>query len=267
MLKKILPPFIYESLTSLYKKLNKNEFIYWEGNYSDWTKASQQCKGYDASEVLEKIKQSALKVKNGEAAFERDGALFYDQEYSWELLACVLKVAAEYKGNLSVIDFGGSLGSTYIQNKKMLEGLNSLTWCVIEQKNFVESGKSLFESEVLKFEYSIEDAIRKYQPNVLILASVLQYLPNPYEWLQKFMQQRFPYIIIERSPYIDGGNDRLTIQHIPEKINKGSYPSWFFSKQQFMQFILTDYELITTYPLNDNANIQSEFKGFFLKLK
>jgi putative methyltransferase (TIGR04325 family) len=267
ILSEIIPPFLYRHLAPIYKRLNKSNFLYWEGNYSSWAEASSACKGYDASAVLDKVKAAALKVKNGDAAFERDSVLFHDHEYSWELLACILKVAGEWNGRLSVLDFGGSLGSTWFQNKKMLENLNSVTWCIVEQKKFVDEGQSLFQDRVLKFEYSIDEAVAKYDPNLLILGSVLQYLPDPYEWLQKFIDKRILYIIIERTPFIKGEKDRLTIQHVPEKIYDGSYPSWFLSEQKFLEMMLKKYQLVASYPLKDKTNIPAESKGFFLKLK
>lgn len=267
ILKRVLPIALYNCFLSFYKKINKNKFLYWEGNYSSWALAQSRCQGYDESGVLEKVKDSALKVKNGMAVFERDGVLFYEDEYSTRFLDALLTIASHYNGKLSVLDFGGSLGSTYFQYRKKIAGLRSVSWCVVEQNNFVDCGKSMFEDNILKFEYTIDDAIDRYNPNLLLLGSVLQYLPDPYEWLQKFTQKKFPYIIIERTPFIKGENDRLTVQHVPEKIYKASYPGWFLSETKFIEFISKNYEVVSSYLMTDKANIPSEFKGLFLKLK
>lgn len=266
ILKELIPPFVYERVASLYRNLNKNNFIYWEGDYKSWDEASALCKGYDASEVFEKVKSASLAVKNGNAVFERDGVLFYHEEYSWELLACLFKIATEFKGRLSVLDFGGSLGSTYFQQKKIVTGLFPLTWCIVEQKQFVEFGKAGLEDDVLKFEYTVEDALEKNDSNVLLLGSVLQYLQDPYTWLKKFRDKKIPYMLIDRTPFIQGSVDRLTVQHVPERIYKATYPGWFFSEQKFMETILKDYSLIASYTLQDKSNIRAEFKGLFLKL-
>ena len=63
----------------------------------------------------------AFKVKNGEAVYERDSVLFDEIQYSWGLLAGLEKAALEHDGKLCVLDFGGSLGSTYYQNKQFSE--------------------------------------------------------------------------------------------------------------------------------------------------
>jgi len=64
--------------------------------------------------------------------------------------------AAKSEGVLKVLDFGGSLGSTYFQNRKFLDSLKDVVWCVVEQKHFVDVGKVDFEDSRLKFYYDIE---------------------------------------------------------------------------------------------------------------
>jgi putative methyltransferase (TIGR04325 family) len=39
------------------------------------------------------------------------------------------------------LDFGGSLGSSYFQNKKFLDALRLVEWNVVEQENFVATGE------------------------------------------------------------------------------------------------------------------------------
>jgi putative methyltransferase (TIGR04325 family) len=69
--------------------------------------------GYDSEIILEKTRDALLKVKNGEAAYERDSVLFDEIQYAWPLLTSLMWVAAQAKGILNVLDFGGSLGTTY----------------------------------------------------------------------------------------------------------------------------------------------------------
>lgn len=97
-----------------------------------------------------------MRVKRGEALFERDSVLFNEREYCWELLAALMWIAARHNGSLNIIDFGGSLGSTYYQYKCFFSSLKSVLWNIVEQPNFVGEGKRLFENESLKFHSSIE---------------------------------------------------------------------------------------------------------------
>src|SRR5215475_3829712 len=104
------------------RRINPSKYG-WKGDYSSWEAAKKQAGSYDDGIILEKVEQAALKVRNGEATYERDSVLFDRIEYSWPLLAALMWVAARNKGKLTVADFGGSLGSSYFQNKVFLEGL------------------------------------------------------------------------------------------------------------------------------------------------
>jgi hypothetical protein len=52
-------------------------------------------------------------VKTGEAVYERDSVLFDEIQYSFPVIAALLRVASANKGKLNVLDFGGSEKSHY----------------------------------------------------------------------------------------------------------------------------------------------------------
>lgn len=97
-----------------------------------------------------------LKVKNGEAVYKRDSVLLDKIHCSFPVLAGLLATVFANKGNLSVLDFGGSLASSYYQCRGFLSDLKSLRRSIVEQPKFLECGKELFESEELKFYYDID---------------------------------------------------------------------------------------------------------------
>ena len=121
------------------------------GDYDNWRVAQQCCLGYEAENILEKIKASTLEVKNGKAVFERDSVIFDKIQYSWPLLSALMWVAALNKGRINVVDFGGSLGSTYFQNKQYLDTLASVKWNIIEQASFIEYGQKSIQDDRLQF--------------------------------------------------------------------------------------------------------------------
>jgi putative methyltransferase (TIGR04325 family) len=269
-IKEFVPPIIISSIQRYKFTVESN--AKWSGNYASWVEARSQCTGYDSEGILEKCKNSLLKVKNGEAVYERDSVLFDEIQYSWGLLAGLQSAALENDGKLCVLDFGGSLGSTYYQNKKFLSTLQRLEWCIVEQRHFVDCGKEFFENEQLKFFYTLEDCIAKYEPNVLVLSSVLQYLENPYDLLEKCIGLGIPNIIIDRTAFIEGDSDILAIQNVPESIYKASYPVWFFRKSLIDKKLREKYECVGTfsshegYIININ-NIKSHYKGMIWKIR
>jgi putative methyltransferase (TIGR04325 family) len=243
IIQQITPPLLWKVIKHLFPT---REVAIWIGNYLSWEEAKMQCSGYDDQIILEKCKESLLKVKNSEAVYERDSAIFNEVQYSWGLLAGLQRAALENNTKLCVLDFGGSLGSSYYQNKDFLNLGENLIWCIVEQEHFVKCGRENFESEQLKFYYSIEECLSQQQPNVLLLSSVLQYLENPYEWISKFVNINIPYIIIDRTAYCDKEADLLTIQNVPGSIYKASYPAWFFSKSMNTH-ALKDYKIVAEF--------------------
>ena len=163
VVKEIVPPFFWKIL----KKLNKSEEYGFFGDYSSWEEALKDSVGYDSDIILEKVKNSLLQVKEGKAIYERDSVLFDKIEYSFPVLAALLKIALENDGKLSILDFGGSLGSSYYQCKDFLGDIKELHWSIVEQPNFVECGKQYFENDRLKFYEDIETCLKYQKPDVI----------------------------------------------------------------------------------------------------
>ncbi|PKP35503.1 MAG: methyltransferase, TIGR04325 family [Bacteroidetes bacterium HGW-Bacteroidetes-17] len=260
-IKGLLPPIFTTFLEHF-----KNRKFGWKGDYVTWDDANSEAKGYDDDVIIHKVKESLLKVKNGEVAFERDSVVFNEIEYSWPLLAGLMLASANKPKGLSVLDFGGSLGSTYYQNKKFLDALPHISWNIVEQKHFVDIGKKDFEDEYLHFYHTVEECLIKENPSVLVLSSVLQYIEKPYEILDGLLNHDFEYILIDRTPFSFDNQDKIKLQVVPPGIYDASYPCWFFNKQFFIRFFISkNYQLIEEFEANDGKRKDCIFKGMILK--
>lgn len=253
IIKDWIPPYILRKVTGL--------FYGWHGEFKSWGEAMKHCKGYNDTEILEKVRASALQVKNGSAIYERDSVIFDHIEYSFPLLSGLLWVACQKNNKLNVLDFGGSLGSSYYQNKFFLDCVSEVNWCVVEQPDFIDAGRKDFENDRLHFFKTMNDCFKTYKIDVILLSSVLQYLEQPYALLAEIIGLDPEYIIVDRTPFIQG-NDRITAQKVNPSIYRASYPCWFFNRKKFLSFMSTDYKPVTEFDALDKANIASEFKGF-----
>lgn len=260
IIKDLLPPILLNNLTSL--------FYGWSGNYSTWEEARKKCSGYDHELILSKVKEALLKVKKGEAAFERDSVLFNKIHYSFPLLSALSLTALQNKGRLNVLDFGGSLGSSYYQNKEVLKDLQEFNWCIVEQPHFVKEGQKTFQDDHLHFFNDMKTCLEKYRPDIFLLASVLQYIEKPYELLDEIMRDQVEYILLDRTPVLTKGNDRITIQKVPSNIYKASYPCWFLNEENILRHLSPHYELIFDGTSPERINIRhAALKCFFLRRK
>ena len=92
-----LPPAILRQI-----RRRRSTDIRFEEEYATWKDATENCTGYDSEGILEKVLEATLKVKNGEAVYERDSVLFDHIEYSWPVLSGLMWVAARNNGRLNV---------------------------------------------------------------------------------------------------------------------------------------------------------------------
>lgn len=261
-IKSLVPPIVID----IYRKYNHRKYG-WKGDYSSWTEAKRASTGYDSDEILQKVKSSLLKVKNGQSVYERDSVIFDEIQYSWPLLAGLMFASAKSKGVIRVLDFGGSLGSTYYQNKKFLDEFDDVSWNIVEQKEFVELGKAEFADNRLKFYDDIGSCVDAENPNIIILSSVLQYISEPYNLLDKILDFNFEFLIFDRTPFSLTNHDMIKLQVVPENIYNASYPCWFFSFSKLMSRLKKKYELIEVFDGNDGKNNLYEFKGFIMRRK
>lgn len=262
--KKWLPPVLLERLKPLL-----GMSVHYSGDYPDWATASAHVTGYDSTLILERVRRAMLKIKSGESAYERDSVLFDEVQHSFPVLAGLLRAALENGNRLAVLDFGGSLGSSYFQCRNFLSVVSSLQWGVVEQEHFVRCGKADFETEQLRFFFTIAECVAHASPNVALLSSVLQYLPQPDKVLDDLGAKGIQYVVIDRTPFSDASVDHISIQHVPSSIYPASYPCRVFGRQSFLDRWHGRYDVIAQFDSNDGRasvkGLEFVFGGMILR--
>ena len=92
-LKDWLPPV-------LIRRIRRSKNISFVGNFASWDEAKKYSHGYDKDIILRKCKNAMLKVKTGEAVYERDSVLFDKVQYSFPILAGLLRAAIANGGGI-----------------------------------------------------------------------------------------------------------------------------------------------------------------------
>jgi len=259
-----IPPVVRRALRSV------GSGIRFQGPYATWEEAAQASSGYDDPRILEKIKAAALQVQRGAAAYERDGVLFDDVEYSWPVLAGLLWAAAE-RGRLSVIDVGGSLGTSYFQNQKFLSSVAEVQWGIVEQAAFVACGQQTLQSEKLRFFDTIEQCAAAIQPNAALLSSVLQYVKE-YDAIVRAVTALRPAVIaVDRTIVNLAGEQRIYVQRVPASIYSASYPVYSLPESVLIAgFERRGYDLVADFDslaFPALEQIGSKFKGYIFHAK
>ncbi len=262
-----VPPALWRFL-----KHRSGETIRFNGEFADWQEAAARCRGYGADHILTKVLDATLKVRRGEAAYERDSVVFDRPEFIWPIVASLMWAAARNRGLINVLDFGGALGSTYHQNQRFLNSLAKVRWNIVEQLHYVVAGKEHLEDERLKFYPTVASCLAESQPNVILLSSVLQYLEKPFDTLNILSDCGAPVMIIDRTPFSLLVEDRLVVQEVPPKIYEASYPMWVFAFEQFLQTLATNWTLVSRMPCADgrfktSSGLDFSFDGLLFEAR
>jgi putative methyltransferase (TIGR04325 family) len=175
--------------------------------------------------------------------------------------------AARDGGNLSVLDFGGSLGSSYFQNRNFMDGLQNVRWSVVEQPHFVEAGRQYIQDERLVFYSTIQECVAAEKPNVVLLSSVVQYLSDPYAVLHELIESDIEIILVDRTSFSNAKrSDVYKVQVTPASIYSSRYPIRYFDQNKFTNwFEKNDYQKIEEFTSLDKLDHMAEWKGFMFK--
>lgn len=256
--KQLAPPALVSGVKWLLSKtLCANRELRWEGSFASWQEACAASEGYDAEGIFAKVVHAARQVRDGQCAYERDAVCFDSPCLNEHLTTAILLAALRSGDRLNVVDFGGGLGSTYQQNRIVLDHVPGLSWNVVEQSHVATCGKNEFATDVLSFWTSLEEftsANRGQRIDVIIFSSVLQYLETPYAVLQQAIDLQPEVIYLGRTPLASEG-DRLTVQHVPASIYRASYPCWLLDKKRIEALLAQNY----TYAPWVHSSIDPEF--------
>ena len=249
--KKYLPSFIIK----IYHQYFTTRFIY---GYKSFEHAQKDCgDGYNSKLIANKVFKAAQLVPN-KKNYERDGVNFDEIQYSWPLLSSILLAVNNNK--LNVLDFGGSFGTTFYQNRKFLRFIKKIKWDIIEQRKFVEIDKN---KNFINFYNNLNDI--KTKPDIALFCCSLCYLENPYTILKKIISVKPNFIAIDRTPFTNGDEDLFAVQIVNKKIYDAKLPINIFSLKKMLNFFKKKYILIEQWTSEDQPELKNNYKGLLYK--
>lgn len=229
--KDIIPPF----LLKLIKKIHYSKRLV--GKFKEWDDALVGC-GYNNINIINALVMSDRELESGNGRFQRDGRIFYKEEYSQPLLLGLFLLLQNYKFiKLNILDFGGGLRTTYDQHKKYFT--DKINWNIIERSEIVDYAinnnkyKNLFYYKNIKYYSNIN-----INTDLIFLSASLQYCKNPFSILEELIALNAKIIVIDRiSISINDEDEYLMIENVPKYIYNASYPIWIFNKKRLIKYM------------------------------
>jgi putative methyltransferase (TIGR04325 family) len=265
LIKRMLPPIVRDWRLRLLDRTTR-----YYGRPADWQQAKAMSGSYSDDNILAMVAEAARAVASGAARYERDSVLFQDTVYPFAVLAALLRAALANENRLEVVDFGGSLGSTYHQCRRFLDTVSSVNWWVVEQPEFVALGRSEFTNMELKFVNDIEELPRVSPGGIALACSVLQYMENPP--LTLAMLDRLPvrHLVIDRTTISEEATDRLCVQHVPKSIYKACYPCWILSRSRLLSLLSKTWRVVSDFACVEGGartddGLEFEYRGLILE--
>jgi putative methyltransferase (TIGR04325 family) len=103
----------------------------------------------------------------------------------------------------------------------------------------------------LHFSFTAEEAAAQARPDVVLLSGVLQFLEEPYQVLDRLTSTGARYMILDRTPFSPGAEERLTVQQVSPEIYEASYACRIFSYDRMLSSLTARWELLTDFPSPD----------------
>jgi putative methyltransferase (TIGR04325 family) len=248
--KQFIPPILITSLRGL-PIFPKPRFV-WEGIYAHRRDVPTQNNSYDdAVEVRKQYDwtRAGLDLVNA-------GKL---ADLRHELLAVVAAIATARAGAVSILDFGGAVGSGYVQLMATLPMNAAIQYCVVDLPNMCAAGRGLFAGDPrITFQTrlpTLDDRLDEDRLDIVYASSVLQYIDDYCELLQQLASARAAFILLGQL----AAGDIPTFATKQMNLGKKIMAYWFLNRDEVVgAFAAAGYKLVYE-GLSDLEYDQSNF--------
>lgn len=208
------------------------------GPYPSYAMALLETKGYDSPLVVEQVWHAVVEVLEGRAAYERDGTAFPSRPD----LPIHEALRSLIRPDTTIADFGGGLGGLFINAPDLFPP--PCRRIVMEQASMVAAGKRLAQEYRLGIEFLESGHSRLPSVDVLVMSSVLSYLPDPWAQITALLQQASPEaILLDRTAVCDGPSRwyrQISTGYYSEPL---TYPMQVLNRNQLLR-ALHGYRLV-----------------------
>lgn len=233
----------------------------YSGNYPTWAAAERDAVNPDLETAIVRLSAATDAVRTGAGPYEQDSVVFPAPPETESILHLVDEIAAKRRTGVRVLDFGGSLGSKYFWVRRHLAPDVRLDWEVVELSRWVEHGRRVFATDALHFSETVERAVARGRPDLVLCCGVLQYLEDPFAVLGRLVDADPEYLLLDRTPYAVSGRPEIVLQRVDTQIYPAAHASWLLSEDALRAFLDPRFELIRRFSYRQVYTRRAVFRG------
>lgn len=210
----------------------------WEGIYAGFAQCPRVGPGFESDRW---VRQETDRINELLEAVENNKAISSVVSNRTNLLPFLAVMVSENskENRISILDFGGGLGSTYISVMAACADEQVVDYRVVDSKNICQAGKKCFKDNAhLHFYDHLTDEIQKV--DIICLSSSIQYVED-WKGLLKGLTKYDPqYILLADLPAGDIPT-YATVQNYYES----RIPHWFFNVTEVIETMTSiDFSLL-----------------------
>jgi len=203
----------------------------YSGPFESWELAVASSVGYDAPYALKKVRDGVESVLKKEKAYERDGTSFEQMPQKYTLRTHIKKLL---KKDSVIVDFGGGLGGTFLNNADLFSSDWIGNYFVVEQPSFCETGREMAHKYSLPVVYVSDLREIPQTPSIAIFSGVLQYIEHWRQVVGAIIAKEPTHILIDRQ-HLTSGDTQIYVQENDGYYEKKvSYPSRIINRKEFL---------------------------------
>jgi putative methyltransferase (TIGR04325 family) len=240
LIKLIIPPVLIVLAKKLREKLPGyvKEWEYIPGGWVSAT-ANPRIKGWDEASVLEIYKakwpaflQELKKIRPFGASPESPTSRQIDLSFhnSIMIYAYSIAMAARYKTNLSMLDWGGGIGHYYLISQALVSNLDIDYHCK-DMPIFARHGRSLFPQA----HFYEDETCFEHVYDFVFAGSSLQYSPDWARVLTSLAQVTHGYLLVSRLPIVYHADSYVFFQRPYRYGYNTEYIAWCLNRTNFLQ--------------------------------
>ena len=235
------------------------KYIAYVGPFETWELAVESSDGYDSPYVLKKVREGVLRVLQKERAYERDGTAFVSMPRKYTLRS---QIKALLRRDSVIVDFGGGLGGTFVNNRDLF----SLDWdgsyYVVEQIGFCKTGCEISAKYNLPIRFVENISQITLSPDIFIFSGVLSHISDWHKVVSDALKLKPRFVIVDRQRLTNGETQIYVQENGSYYEGKANYPSRVINKVEFMA-VFSEYKVVEEWQSDFDP---AGFQGFLLQL-